>query len=669
MSAAALILILLSMKIIPYLVQLNLYWLLLYGCYWLLLRRQTFFVWNRVYLLGALVMSFGLPLLQYPAAAPDIAMSPIPVAVYEMAALPLESATMAVAEPFVVRPQATAAAPFPWLDLLLTLYIAGVVFMFVRLLWQFYRLFSFIRKGERIALDGYSLVLLDDDRTGEASLGEASPGEASPGSFSFLNYLVINRHDYENDFDTVLRHELVHVRQRHSWDILLVEALRVVFWFNPVLILYKKSLQQVHEYLADAAAPQRDHYANFLLAYALKKPSNTLTNNFLNASNLKNRIKMLYKNRNSKWALGKYLSVAPLIGFVLIITAARERVVSVVENSTQAMHPASTLLVQSAEVLKVETTTVKGTVRSSKTKDLLPGANVILVGTSRGVTTDANGAFELNEVPLDSKLAISYVGFETRVVEITKKNQAVNVVLEWQQNALGSVVVVSYAPVGGLSARPQPGADSTKPDSTKDGFAVVEQMPEFPGGIQEMYLFLARKIKYPTEAVRDDLEGKVIVTFTVSDKGRIRNPQVIQRVGGGTDEEALRVVLSMPTWQPAIQNGRPVAMEYVLPIEFKLEKPETKEDKEKRQGKANNFRTERMSVPDFKFDDAADIGIPGHGPNASTMRGVSLPSSIYSKQKFTEDISTEQLIFVKESIQPARFMNYQNPLRSIEKIK
>ncbi|GHB68691.1 M56 family metallopeptidase [Persicitalea jodogahamensis] len=652
------------MTILPYLVQLNLYWLLLYGCYWLLLRRQTFFVWNRAYLLGALVLPFGLPLLQYPAAAPDITMSPIPVAVYEMAALPLESATMAVAEPFVVRPQATAAAPFPWLDLLLALYAAGVVFMFVRLFWQFYRLFSFLRKGDRIALDGYSLVLLDDDRT-----GEASPGEASPGSFSFLNYIVINRHDYENDFDTVLRHELVHVRQRHSWDILLVEALRVVFWFNPVLVLYKKSLQQVHEYLADAAAPQRDRYADFLLSYALKKPSNALTNNFLNASNLKNRIKMLYKNRNSKWALGKYLAVAPLIGLVLILTAARERVVDVIENSTEVMTPASTLLIQAAGGALAETTTVNGTVRSSKTKDLLPGANVILAGTSRGVTTDANGAFELEEVPLDGKLAISYVGFETRVLEITKKNQVVNIVLEWQQNALGSVVVVSYPPVGGVSTRPRSGADSTKLGSGNDEFLVLEQMPEFPGGIQEMYKFLARKIKYPTEAVRDDLEGKVIVAFTVSDKGRIRNPQVIQRVGGGTDEEALRVVLSMPTWQPAIQNGRPVAMEYVLPIEFKLEKPEPKEDKEKRQGKANNFRTMRMSVPDFKFEDAVDLGIPGHGSNFSTIRGVRMPNSIYSKQKFTEDISTEQIIFIKDSIQPARFMNYQNPLRSIENLK
>ncbi|WP_373513324.1 M56 family metallopeptidase, partial [Persicitalea sp.] len=354
------------MNIITYLLQTNLYWLLLYGCYWLLLRRQTFFVWNRAYLLGALLLSFGLPLLQYPAAAP-----PVPAAVYELTSLPLESATIAVAEAvpaaFVVTPQADAtAAPFPWLDLLLVLYIVGAVFMLVRLLWQFRRLFSFFQKGERITLDDYQIILLKDE---------------APGSFSFLNWLVVNRLDYENDFDTVLRHELVHVRQRHSVDIVLVEILRVVFWFNPVLILYKKSLQQVHEYLADAAAPQRDRYADFLLAYAQHNPANALTNNFLNSSNLKKRIKMLYKNRNSKWALSKYFAVAPLIGLVLMLTAARERVADVVDSS-KPLVSATAWVAELPEALPIETTTVKGTVRSSKTKELLPGANVILAGTS-----------------------------------------------------------------------------------------------------------------------------------------------------------------------------------------------------------------------------------------------------------------------------------------------
>ncbi len=634
------------MKILPYLAQLNLYWLLLYTFYWLLFRRQTFFVLNRAYLLGALLFSFGLPLLQYSGSIPALASSPVPEAMYQLTALPLEKAERVVAQAtapaFVVVAQSEAAdTPFPWLTLLWTVYVAGAAFMFARLLRQLGRLFSCLQEGERIEMDGYTLVL--------------SEGSSS---FSFINWVVVDRRDYENDFDTVLRHELVHVRQRHSVDVLLVEVLRVVFWFNPVLIMYKRSLQQVHEYLADAAAPQRDHYADFLLTYAQHNPANALANNFLNSSHLKNRIKMLYKNRNSKWALGKYLTILPLVGLVLILTAARERVVEAVDSGVQMLTPTNAGTADLPELSQVETTTVKGTVRSSKTKDLLPGANVILAGTTRGVTTDANGAFELTEVPLDGKLVITYIGYEPREVEITEKNQIVNVVLAWQQNSLNDIVVVGY---GMTNETTSSTSDSTKTRS-REAFEVVEQMPEFPGGTQEMYRFLGKNIRYPAEAVRGDVEGKVVITFTVNEKGRIRNPQVTQSVGDGIDEEAMRVVLNMPTWQPAQQNGQPVPMEYVLPIDFQIDRPKPKEDKEKRQGKATNFRSMRM--PDFKFDDAADHGLPGHGPNNSTVYGaptVATPVSAYPSTLRYRLALPESIQVPVDSTKKARFYNYRHP--------
>ncbi len=621
------------------LLQANLYWMALYACYALFLRRQTFLHWNRAYLLGSLLAAFALPLVQYPEAAPAVPM------VYEMSAAAFTvGATVAVPPPSLLT----------WENLLWLLYGIGVLVMLVRLVRHSRCLYFLIKSGDSIEMDGYTLILSEDDQT---------------GSFSFLRWVVVSRSDYEHNFDTILTHELAHVRQRHSWDILLVEGLRVVFWFNPVLVLYKNALQQVHEYLADrqAEADNRDRYAEFLVSYALNTPSAVLTNQFFNPKLLKNRIAMLYKNKNSKWALGKYLAIAPLIVLVLALTAARERVVDVMDRDVQVLAPANGLVTELPGVLQAETTTVKGTVRSSKTKELLPGANVILAGTSRGVTTDANGAFELNEVPLDGKLAISYVGYETRVVEITKKNQVVNVVLEWKQNSLNNVVVVAYLPK--VDSRTQPGIDSAKKGEEKQ-FMVVEQMPEFPGGSQEMYKFLARNIRYPTEAVRDDLEGKVVVTFTVSDKGRIRNPQVIQSLGGGTDEEALRVVLNMPSWKPAIQNRRPVAMEYVLTIEFQLDKSKLKEDKEKRQGQTTEQQSHttgqgakafNFHMPDFKFEDAVDYGNSVYGSNTSTIRGMPMPNSIYSKQKFTEDFSSQQIIFFKDSVQPARFMNYRNP--------
>ncbi len=605
-----------------YLAQVSLYWLLLYGCYWLVLRHHTFFVWNRAYLLGSLLGAFALPLVPYPDLAP-----PVPRIVYEMATLPPETMTIVETQQVASLPL-DVAAPFPWMEVLWVIYALGVLVMAIRLFRHLCQVRAFIQQGTSLDMDGYRLYLLDDDRA---------------GSFSFLNNIVINRTDYAENLDTILNHELVHVRQRHSWDILLVEVLRVLFWFNPVLILYKRSLQQIHEYLADReAALPRDRYASFLMQYAFHTSVPDLTNQFFTSSFVKNRITMLYKNKNSKWALGKYLTIVPLIGLVLMLTAARERVADALETTTHTLASPDAWIAELPGVPQAETTTVKGTVRSSKTKELLPGANVIVAGTTRGTTTDANGAFELKEVPLDSKLAISYVGYDTRVVEVTKKNQAVNVVLQWQQNALENVVVVAYPPIAGL--KPQAGAESTPSGSGKDGFTVVEQMPEFPGGVQEMYKFLARNIRYPSDAVRNDLEGKVVITFTVSEKGRIRDPQVTKRLGDGTDEEALRVVLNMPCWKPAKQNGLPVAMEYVLPIQFKLEKPDPKEDKEKRQGNATFLN---YQMPEFKFENSFDMGLPGSIQNFGApevtipgMEGTSKTRfSNYSSQKLSSDVA------------------------------
>lgn len=620
------------MELLLYLGKVSLYWILLYGCYALLLRHHTFFGWNRAYLLGALLLSFALPLVQYPEAS-----TVLPTVTYAAGTLP---ALVSAPAPFVVYAQSAAKVP-SWEVLLGTLYAAGVVFMLVRLVLQFRVLFSFFKKGERIPMEDYTLILLDDDQI---------------GSFSFMKWIVINRTDYAENLDTILNHELVHVQQRHSWDILLVEVLRVVFWFNPVLILYKKSLQQVHEYLADReAALPRDRYASFLVEYAFQTSVPDLTNQFFTSSFVKNRIIMLYKNKNSNWVLGKYFAIVPLIGLVLMLTAARERVADVLETSSRILSPspATAMRTEISRVPQAETTTVKGTVRSSKTKEPLPFANIILVGTNRGTTTNMNGAFELKEVPLNSLLAISYVGYEARTVEVGKENQVVNVVLQWQQTTMNNLVVVAYPPVTGL--KPQSGADSTKSGSDQETFTVVEQMPEFPGGVQEMYRFLGKNIRYPSDAVRNGLEGKVVITFTVSETGRIRDPQVTQRLGDGTDEEALRVVLNMPSWKPAKQNGRPVAMEYVLPIEFKLEKPESKEDKEKRQGnaKAVNYR-----MPEFKFEKSFDMGSPESIRNFGAPAEVTIPgmegtsrirSSNYSYQKMFPDVAPSGMIIVPAS--------------------
>jgi protein TonB len=107
-----------------------------------------------------------------------------------------------------------------------------------------------------------------------------------------------------------------------------------------------------------------------------------------------------------------------------------------------------------------------------------------------------------------------------------------------------------------------------------DIFVVVEQMPQFPGGQEEMVKFLGANLKYPEDAVEAGITGVVYVTFVVEKDGSIAEARVLRGIGGGCDEEAVRVVRSMPKWEPGVQRGVPVRVQYNLPIRYFLGKTE-----------------------------------------------------------------------------------------------
>ncbi|MFC5413038.1 energy transducer TonB [Larkinella bovis] len=102
-------------------------------------------------------------------------------------------------------------------------------------------------------------------------------------------------------------------------------------------------------------------------------------------------------------------------------------------------------------------------------------------------------------------------------------------------------------------------------------FTVVEQNPEFPGGMAALGQFLSKNIRYPPAASRANVSGRVFVSFVVNTDGSIQDVQVLKGLGFGTDEEAMRVVKAMPKWRPGKQSGRPVRVKYNLPINFQLE--------------------------------------------------------------------------------------------------
>jgi len=102
-------------------------------------------------------------------------------------------------------------------------------------------------------------------------------------------------------------------------------------------------------------------------------------------------------------------------------------------------------------------------------------------------------------------------------------------------------------------------------------FTVVESMPEFKGGMAELYKYLGNNIKYPVMAKESGIQGKVYVTFVVERDGSITDVRVLRGIGGGCDEEAIRVVQGMPSWKPGKQRGKPVRVQYNLPVRFTLQ--------------------------------------------------------------------------------------------------
>lgn len=127
-----------------------------------------------------------------------------------------------------------------------------------------------------------------------------------------------------------------------------------------------------------------------------------------------------------------------------------------------------------------------------------------------------------------------------------------------KQNASDSLN--AFPPIVGINSGPAPGIIYTS----------IDEMPEFPGGMHALMDYLGRNIEYPTEARKEDIQGKVVVKFVVCENGTLCNEEVVRTIGGGCDEEVIRVVKAMPNWKPGKQNGKAVKVYYTLPVTFRF---------------------------------------------------------------------------------------------------
>jgi TonB family protein len=447
-------------------------------------------------------------------------------------------------------------------NILLLLLYTGALGMGLRLLAGLMYLAGMWKKGIRQKYRHFWLV--------------RTPAPHSP--FSFIQYIFIStREQYDAEEERqILEHEAAHLQEGHSWDILLLELSSLLFWWNPLLYLYRRALREIHEYLADAAVLRHNNkkqYGHLLIRQSQSGQPIALANNF--HSLLKNRILMMTKKRSNQKALFKYAAGLPILLLAFIVMAGTNPA----KQGAPAIGEADEMPVF-AGCEDEETTDARNACTKQKLAEFM--AQEIRYpkeAKEAGIAGKAFISFTINEKGYVSDAKILKDPGHGLGQEALR---VVNTMPRWTPGFKdGKAVPVSLT---------IPVAFALNDEKSAAAPAEVDEMPRFPGGdceelesaeerkacsMKQMFGFIIDHIQYPKEAHEAGLEGKVFVKFIVTAEGKIASPHILKSVGGGCDEEVLRILQLMnemdEAWIPAQKDGKPVNAELTLPFAFKLD--------------------------------------------------------------------------------------------------
>ena len=188
--------------------------------------------------------------------------------------------------------------------------------------------------------------------------------------------------------------------------------------------------------------------------------------------------------------------------------------------------------------------TASGRVGDKNTGEPIVGAAIKIVGSTKGTVSDKDGRFTLT-VKRGDKVQAAYVGYESQSLPIRNYNE-IGLHLEF---------------------------DLVKENVDKEDkiYDAVEQMPVFPGGKEALNPYIAKNIKYPIEAEKAGIQGRVHAAFIIEKDGSVTGARIIRTVDPQLDAEAMRIIRNMPKWTPGMQDGKPVRVKYLLPVNFRLD--------------------------------------------------------------------------------------------------
>jgi len=511
--------------LVKYLIESSIIISVFYLIYMLVFNGDKGSRFNRLYLLFSSLFAIILPLLEIPI---------IPVQKVEY----YTSFHQAIQLPEIIIKDNSAVissqSGFTISQIISFTYLAGFIFFLSRFLYELFITFRHIRiySNNSRKSDIYTII----DTQGKLP------------TCSFYKYLfwdnTQNINEKESNF--IIKHEEGHIRQNHTFDLIYLEILRIIFWFNPIVHGYKKAMLTVHEYLADEFALANTNEQGFVALLGkqvLQRYNLTLSNHFSKSQTVK-RIKMIKSGKKKPAVLRWIVMVTAVLTMFYFFSC--EQGYSLNELIPQDKD--LPVLGSGWTYVSSESLSPWLSEKIKSLKDEHPSTEFYIAKGLSGKFED----FSPNEI-LDKH------GFKSFLFAQHEESFYV---------FLGKVdkEIIEIPP-------------SIKSEPILEGeeiFTVVEDIPEPVGGMPALYEYISKNLKYPEEARKKSIEGKVFVEFIVKKDGSIANVKCVKGIGELCDSEAVQVVSNGPPWIPGQHKGKNVNVRLILPITFKLGQSEEK---------------------------------------------------------------------------------------------
>ena len=526
---------------------------LLYSCFFLFLSKETFHRFNRCMLVGIMLVSLFMPMFHFTTSHPTTLNEEVYI---------VQNYIEHDTPPIIVTAQ--QAQGITWIQALTWIYMAGVVLMLILTLVQATSLIRFMSSGVRHTDSQGNTVILHNN-------------DVPP--FSIFRYIVMSVKDYESSRQYILTHEQEHIRLGHTYDLLLLQGMKTLMWFNPFIWFLSRDLKAVHEYEADQAVINQGidakSYQQLLVMKVVGNRLQPFTNN-LNHGSLKKRIVMMYQKPSNRWLMLKALCAIPVAALTIntfatpIETDPVEDMVKTLEttnvpafNEVKETLPSPKTAEEASEEKPFAITTDSNNIDDNPLI-LINGHEVKIPADIKTIDGETLGKMlHINKEDIASVTVLKN-GAATAIYGEKAKNGVISIETKAFQaqpkdtvvvkNEVSDVLNISSAVNIDELMEKLPGAEKHEDGSiTINGkvvkkillqgqevyddddddpvFEVTEEPAQYPGGQAALMQFLAQNIRYPKIAAENGVQGRVLVQFVVEKDGSLSNFAVVKKSG------------------------------------------------------------------------------------------------------------------------------------------